>query len=109
MQKLGITVKFKSKMHEKIAIIDRKVKWVGSLNILSHNTNKEYMEKSNGESSAKELFDKFDLDDLLIKANENGAICPKCNIGVIVFRASQYGKFYGCSDFSKCKYTAKYP
>ena len=30
-------------------------------------------------------------------------ICPKCN-GKLVIREGKYGKFYGCSNYPKCKY-----
>ncbi len=33
--------------------------------------------------------------------------CPKCKKGKIVLRGSIYGKFYGCSNYPKCKYTEK--
>ena len=33
--------------------------------------------------------------------------CPKCKEGKLVLRSSIYGKFYGCSNFPKCKYTEK--
>jgi len=107
LKELGVTVKFRQEMHEKIALIDRKIKWIGSLNILSHNTRKEYMERIEGENSSKELFDKFNLDDLLMKQNINGEICPICNsnyIGVrFSFKNKQY--FYCCSS-SECHFTA---
>jgi phosphatidylserine/phosphatidylglycerophosphate/cardiolipin synthase-like enzyme len=32
LKSLGIIVKFRENMHEKIALIDREIKWVGSLN-----------------------------------------------------------------------------
>ncbi len=32
--------------------------------------------------------------------------CPKCG-GKLVERTSKYGKFYGCSNYPKCKYTKK--
>ena len=32
--------------------------------------------------------------------------CPKCG-GVLVERESKYGKFIGCSNYPKCKYTQK--
>ena len=31
-------------------------------------------------------------------------VCPKCE-GDLVVRKGQYGKFYGCSNYPKCKYT----
>jgi hypothetical protein len=38
---------------------------------------------------------------------ENSLICPKCD-GKLVIREGQYGKFYGCSNYPKCKYTLDY-
>jgi len=32
--------------------------------------------------------------------------CPKCG-GKLVERTSKYGKFYGCSNYPRCKYTKK--
>ncbi|MFA5417689.1 MAG: AAA domain-containing protein [Bacteroidales bacterium] len=54
LKEMGIIVKFRNNMHEKIALIDKRIKWVGSLNILSHNSRKEYMERMEGEDSIKE-------------------------------------------------------
>ena len=33
--------------------------------------------------------------------------CPACKKGKIVLRSSIYGKFYGCSEYPKCKHTEK--
>jgi DNA topoisomerase I len=33
--------------------------------------------------------------------------CPTCGEGKVVLRGSIYGKFYGCSNYPKCKYTEK--
>jgi len=111
LKEMGATVKFRHSMHEKIALIDREIKWIGSLNILSHNTRKEYMERFKGENLAKEIFTKFDLEDLLINPNLNGEFCPLCRsnnkINFIVPKFSQKNKqmFYGCSGYPVCKFT----
>ena len=34
-------------------------------------------------------------------------ICPKCN-GELKLRTGKYGKFYGCSNYPACKFTAPY-
>ncbi len=109
LKELGICVKFRNNMHEKIAIIDRNIKWIGSLNILSHNTRTEYMERFEGEKSAKELFDRFELEDLLMKPNINGEKCPSCASGFIETKYNQRQKkyFYGCSGFPDCDFTAE--
>lgn len=37
-----------------------------------------------------------------------GVKCPECGNGVIVERISKRGKFYGCSNYPKCKFTSNY-
>lgn len=109
LNSIGIIVKFRSQMHEKIALLDRKIKWIGSLNILSHNKKKEYMERVVGEESAKELYEKFDLENILIKSNLIGEVCPRCSDGYITIKKQRkypYKEFYGCTNFSNgCKWT----
>ena len=34
-------------------------------------------------------------------------ICPRCNAS-LVLRTSKNGKFYGCSNYPKCKFTKKF-
>ena len=36
----------------------------------------------------------------------NNMICPKCN-GKLVERSGKYGRFIGCSNYPKCKYTTQ--
>ncbi len=113
LKDLGVIIKFRRSMHEKIALIDREVKWIGSLNILSHNTRKEYMERVKGENSAKELFDKFDLEDLFSPNNLNGELCPQCqkegisSFVSVRFNSQFKSNYYACSDYpNDCNFTA---
>ena len=39
------------------------------------------------------------------KQKEKSGMCPKCG-GTLVLRNGKYGKFYGCSNYPKCRYTA---
>ena len=55
MQALGITVLYTAGHHRKLAIIDRKVIWEGSLNILSFNDSCEIMRKITSTTLAKQL------------------------------------------------------
>lgn len=34
-------------------------------------------------------------------------ICPRCSSGKLIVRQGKYGKFLGCSNYPKCKYTKK--
>lgn len=40
------------------------------------------------------------------KRKENSLICPRCG-GNFIVRNGKYGKFHGCSNFPKCKYSKK--
>ncbi len=40
------------------------------------------------------------------QANIQQGICPRCN-GKLVVRNGKNGKFYGCSNYPKCKFTKK--
>ncbi|MBU1201286.1 MAG: DNA topoisomerase I [Nanoarchaeota archaeon] len=45
------------------------------------------------------------------KKSENEEVeersCPECKKGTLKLRTSMYGKFYGCSNYPKCKHTEK--
>lgn len=55
LQKLDVLVLFTSGHHRKLAIIDRKIIWEGSLNILSHNDSCEIMRRMCSERLVKEM------------------------------------------------------
>lgn len=55
LQNLGATILFTGKLHRKLAIIDRKVVWDGSLNILSQQNSCEVMRKTVSSSYAQQL------------------------------------------------------
>ena len=55
LQELGITVLYTAGHHRKLAILDRKVIYEGSLNILSFNDSCEIMRKIVSEKAAKKL------------------------------------------------------
>jgi predicted RNA-binding Zn-ribbon protein involved in translation (DUF1610 family) len=38
--------------------------------------------------------------------NVGNGICPRCG-GRLIQRDGKYGKFYGCSNYPKCRYTQK--
>lgn len=61
----GIGIKvlpFMGKIHRKLAIIDRKILWEGSLNILSQNDSTEVMRRFEGEESSKQMVSFLKLD-----------------------------------------------
>ena len=58
----GIKVILLGKMHQKIAVIDRRITWEGSLNILSHNTTQEHMRRFVGPKTAEQIIRNYGLD-----------------------------------------------
>lgn len=55
LQNLGIEVLFTGRLHRKIAIIDQKIVWNGSLNILSQNDSCEIMQRITSKRHAFQL------------------------------------------------------
>lgn len=51
--------------HRKLAILDKKILWEGSLNILSQNKSREIMRRIEGKESAMQMFDFLNLRKLL--------------------------------------------
>jgi hypothetical protein len=53
----NITILFTGKLHRKLAIIDRRILWEGSLNILSQNDSCEIMQMADSSRHAKRVID----------------------------------------------------
>lgn len=100
LRALGIAVDLRVRMHEKIAILDGRVLWHGSLNILSHRDTHESMLRIES-AAACEALGRFvstptgrkdDRADL--HAPENPA-CPTCG-GPTVWDSGRYGIWFRC-------------
>jgi hypothetical protein len=55
MQNMGIMVLFTGGHHRKLAVLDRKILWEGSLNVLSQNESCEVMRRIESEKMAKDM------------------------------------------------------
>ncbi len=55
-ERIGVQVLMCRDHHRKIAMIDRRIVWKGSLNILSHRNTREFMEREENEQKAGMLF-----------------------------------------------------
>lgn len=100
----GVAVDLRHKMHEKIAIIDGRVLWHGSLNILSHRDTHESMLRIESPEACKQV-SKF-----ISMGNERGdngphegvsdnPVCPECGAPTVWING-RYGVFYQCVDAS---------
>lgn len=57
LQDIGVTILFTGKHHRKIAIIDRRITWEGSLNILSQNDSCEIMRRIDSVELSEQMID----------------------------------------------------
>lgn len=91
-------------MHQKVAIIDGTIAWEGSLNILSHKDTEEQMRRFEGQSTVEEIIRNLELDEENPTGTQTNEKCPtKCG-GYLVVRSKYRRKFFGCSNYPKCRY-----
>ena len=57
------------------------------------------------ETNKQHRIDAYSAREQKYDAVESGR-CPRCG-GKLVYRSGQYGEFYGCSNYPKCKFTHK--
>lgn len=110
MERIGIKTIQRSRMHQKIAIIDRGVTWEGSLNILSHRDTSEQMRRFESEEGAEELIRDLEIEESLnLRLRDNGIEasqgCPECE-GKLIIKQSKYSPFLVCSTRG-CEYRLK--
>lgn len=66
LEEIGISIIFcAGNHHRKLAIIDRKILWEGSLNILSHYYSREIMRRIESEQEAQQMFSFLKLDSIM--------------------------------------------
>jgi ssDNA-binding Zn-finger/Zn-ribbon topoisomerase 1 len=99
---LGIAVDLRARMHEKIAILDGRILWHGSLNILSHRDTHESMLRIESPAACSQLARFVSTpagrrdDAPTLDAPENPE-CPKCG-GPTVWNDGRYGIYFKCED-----------
>jgi hypothetical protein len=106
LRNLGITVDLRARMHEKIAILDGRILWHGSLNILSHRDTHESMLRLESPAACQQLgrfvsapAGRREEDDVpALQAPENPA-CTKCGRPT-VWNDGRYGIYFKCEDLN---------
>lgn len=102
LRELGIAVDLRARMHEKIAILDGRILWHGSLNILSHRDTYESMLRLESPAACQQLSRFVSTptgrrdDDATpsLEAPENPT-CPNCG-GPTVWNEGRYGIWFEC-------------
>ncbi len=106
LRREGVIVRIRRSMHEKVILIDDTLVWQGSLNLLSHRSTKEQMQRLVSKKVQKEVVKLLDLNDYKkIQAADDPAMrCEFCK-GLLVKRTGVNGAFYGCTSFPDCGFT----
>lgn len=104
----GITVRIRRNMHEKVILIDDKLVWQGSLNLLSHKISTEQMQRISSEKVQKEVVKMIDLNNYkkVPVCIDPTRRCEYCG-GLLIQKSGAYGYFYGCNEFPDCGFTKK--
>jgi len=105
LRRRGIIVLTRTEMHEKVIVIDHRIVWQGSLNLLSHKSTSEQMQRIEGENYSEKTINILDLEKYnKIRLPLNPEMkCELCG-GEIKERVNTISKaqFYGCSNFPDC-------
>jgi hypothetical protein len=102
LRDLGVTVDLRGRMHEKIAILDGRVLWHGSLNILSHRDTHESMLRIESPAACSQLGRFVSTPSgrrekaPKLDAPENPE-CPTCG-GHTVWNDGRFGIYFECED-----------
>lgn len=103
LRNLGIVVDLRARMHEKFAILDRRILWHGSLNILSHRDTHESMLRIESRAACAQVARFLSTpvggrdEETTGLADVENPSCPECGAGT-VWKMGRYGIWFECED-----------
>jgi len=104
LRSLGVTVDLRERMHEKMAIIDDRILWHGSLNIFSHRKTSESMLRIVNSKLCRHLdrflslpVDRREQNDGPSSRSSGNPRCPDCG-GLTIWREGRFGIWFECED-----------
>lgn len=106
LRDIGVVVNTKKfNMHEKISIIDDRVVWSGSLNILSHSNTTEVMYRFEGKKIAEQIIKNFAISKSIQHSKCETIIEEYCDLcgAPMKLKDSKNGAFLSCSKFPQCR------
>jgi len=96
----GVIIDLRSKMHEKICVIDDSILWHGSLNILSHTNSSESMLRIPGKKTCSQISQLVctpsGTKGASIHEQEN-PLCDDCK-GITIWKNGRFGVYFECSE-----------
>ncbi|MHB8928814.1 MAG: AAA domain-containing protein [Bacillota bacterium] len=129
LSEAGVKVIWRRELHEKLAFIDGKTAWFGSLNILSQSRSTEQMLRFSQQGIVSHLLEVSGVVALISREDKRAQQqsrlralaasisrhmetprCPECG-AKMELRTGKYGPFFGCTNFgtTECKGVVKVP
>lgn len=113
LESRGVEVFCRSGMHEKVAAVDGRILWHGSLNILSHNDSRESMLRFESADLVQEILQDLGLrSDLTdnssvgadehVDANQESTAGPPCSVCGGAMRLYESAGIWICNDSPRC-------
>ncbi|MCD4669382.1 MAG: hypothetical protein K8S14_02930, partial [Actinomycetia bacterium] len=96
LEKWGVVVIHKRRMHEKLAFIDNSILWIGSLNILSYSSTQEIMERRLSKNVVEDFIKTLRLYDLLTEYEDGNPTCPICKSEVVASEGRDAPYYWRC-------------
>lgn len=96
LEKWGVVVIHKRRMHEKLSIIDNSILWIGSLNILSFSSTQEIMERRFSKNVVDDFIKTLRIQDLLREYEDGIPSCPICGSEVVASEGRNDPYFWRC-------------
>jgi len=96
LEKWGVVVIHKRRMHEKVAIIDNSILWIGSLNILSYSSTQEIMERRLSRNVVEDFIKTLKIYDLLREYEHGNPTCPICKSEVVASEGRNEPFYWRC-------------
>ncbi len=108
LEESGFTVAFRSNMHEKFAMVDGRILWLGPLDILSHKDTDQIMLRISSKAACRMM---TEMQSLPERMKETPSFAnPKCGEcgGLTVWKSGAHGVYFQCFDCEH-KEEPKYP
>jgi predicted nucleic acid-binding Zn-ribbon protein len=96
LEKWSVVVIHKRHMHEKLAIIDNSILWIGSLNILSFSSTQEIMERRYSKNVVQDYIKTLRLNELLREYEAGFPTCPICKREVVASEGRDDPYYWRC-------------
>lgn len=102
LRALGVAVDLRARMHEKIAILDGRILWHGSLNVLSHRDTHESMLRIESPAACNQLARFVSTpvgrrEEAPSLGSPENPTCPTCS-GPTVWNDGRHGIYFACED-----------